>query len=189
MIHETLRRARANSSLSLRTLAQLTGIAPSNLSVIENGRRDPTATTAERVARALGVELVALNTKGRITAAAAADAIAEAASPQVAYRSFLQLANDLAAASPFDRIVLVAEQPGLTNTRWDDAIAGLVEWLLHKVQAPIPEWVFDRPGDGGARWEPQRTDTLIAVHADIRRAPEPLRRRGVAIEAEELTAA
>lgn len=189
MIHETLRRARANSSLSLRSLAQRTGIAASNLSVIENGRRDPTATTVERIARALGVELVALNTKGRVTASAAADAIAQAASPQVAYRSFLQLANDLAAASPFDRVVLVAEQPGLTNTRWDDAIAGLVEWLLQKDHAPLPDWVIDRPGDAHTPWEPQRTNTPLALHADIRLAPEPLRRRGVAIEAQELMAA
>jgi len=189
VIHEALHRARANSSLSLRALAKQTGIAPANLSVIENGRRDPTATTAERIARALGVELVALNTKGRVTAAAAADAIKEAASPQVAYRAYLQLANDLAAASPFDRVILAAEQPGTTNTRWDDAIAGLVEWLLEQDHAPVPDWVNDRPGDADSPWEPQRTNTPLALHADIRRAPEPLRRRGVAIEEEELTAA
>ncbi|WP_404444198.1 helix-turn-helix transcriptional regulator [Microbacterium marinum] len=189
MIHKTLQRARANSSLSLRALARQAGIAPANLSVIENGRRDPTAATAERIARALGVELVALDTKGRVTAAAAADAIKEAASPQVAYRAYLQLASDLAAASPFDRVILSAEQPGATHTRWDDAIAGLVEWLLKRDHAPVPDWVADRPGNADSPWEPQRTNTPVALHADIRRAPEPLRRRGVAIEEEELTAA
>jgi len=189
MIHETLQRARTNSSLTLRALAKRTGIAPANLSVIENGHRDPTATTAERVARALGVELVALNTKGRVTAAAAADAIKQAPSPQIAYRAFLQLANDLAAASAFDRVILAAEQPGATNTRWDDAIAGLVEWLLEQEHAPVPDWVNDRPGDADTPWEPQRTNTPLALHADIRLAPEPLRRRGVAIEAQELIAA
>ncbi|MFT3798880.1 helix-turn-helix domain-containing protein [Microbacterium sp.] len=189
MIHETLRRARANSSLTLRALAERTGIAAANLSVIENGRRDPTATTAERVARALGVELVALNTRGRVTAAATADAIARAASPQVAYRAFLQLANDLEAASAFDRVILAAEEPVATSTRWDDAIAGLVEWLLVKRDAPVPDWVSDRTGDVDTIWEPQRTNVPLSVHADIRRAPEPLRRRGIAIEAEELIAA
>lgn len=189
MIHETLQRARANSSLSLRALAERTGIAAANLSVIENGRRDPTATTAERVARALGVELVALKTRGRVTAAAAADAINHAANPQVAYRSFLQLAQDLDAASPFDRVILAAEQPAATNTRWDDAIAGLVEWLLGREQAPVPDWAIDRAGDADTIWEPERTSAPLTVHADIRRAPEPLRRRGIAIEAEELIAA
>jgi transcriptional regulator with XRE-family HTH domain len=189
MIRETLRRARENSALSLRALARETGIAAANLSVIENGRRDPTAATAERMARALGVEFVALDTKGRVTAAAAADAIREAASPQGAYRAYLQLANDLAAASPFDRVILAAEQPSATNTRWDDALAGLVEWLLNEEHAPVPDWVKDRPGDADSPWEPQRTNTPLALHADIERAPEPLRRRGVAIEEEELTAA
>lgn len=189
MIHEILQRARLNSSLSLRRLAERTGIAAANLSVIENGRRDPTATTAERIARALGVEFVAVNARGRVTAAAAADAIKQAESPQAAYRAFLQLAIDLRAASPFDRVILVAEQPASTSTRWDDAIAGLVEWLLEEEHAPVPDWVIDRAGDADAIWEPQRTGTPLAVHADIRRAPGPLRRRGVAIEADELISA
>lgn len=188
MIHEALQRARANSSLSLRALAERTGIAAANLSVIENGRRDPTATTAERVARALGVEFLAIDTRGRVTAAATADAIKHASSPQVAYRAFLQLANDLQASSAFDRVILAAERPASVNTRWDDAIAGLVEWSLEKAHAPVPEWVGARVGDADTVWEPQRASTPIAVHADIRRAPEPLRRRGIAIEEEELIA-
>lgn len=189
MIHEALHRARVNSSLSLRAVAERSGIAAANLSAIENGRRDPTATTAERVARAIGVEFVALNTRGRVTAARAADAITQAVNPQAAYRIFLQLANDLEAASAFDRVILVAEQPAATGTRWDDAIAGLVEWFLERGGAPVPDWVLHRSGDADTIWEPQRTDVPLAVHADIRRAPEPLSRRGIAIEAEELIVA
>lgn len=60
VVGANLRRARLERGLSQESLAAESGIAPSFLSQIENGRRSPTITTVDVLARALSVPIVEL---------------------------------------------------------------------------------------------------------------------------------
>jgi transcriptional regulator with XRE-family HTH domain len=180
----TLRRARLNAGRSLNDVAAASGIAASNLSAIEHGRRLPTIGTVDLITSAIGVEFVLVPSRGRATVARASAAIGEAESsaPVAAYRTFLQLADDLASVNAFQRVLLAAEEPLRIRSRWDDAIAGLVEWRLAQARAPLPDWVAERDDVGEQLWEPQRTEKPLPLSADSRQVPEPLRRRGILIE-------
>jgi len=180
----TLRRARLNAGRSLNDVAAASGIAASNLSAIEHGRRLPTIGTVDLITSAIGVEFVLVPSRGRATVARASAAIGEAESsaPVAAYRTFLQLADDLASVNAFQRVLLAAEEPLRIRSRWDDAIAGLVEWRLTQARAPLPDWVAERDDVGEQLWQPQRTAKSLPLGSDPRRVPEPLRRRGILIE-------
>jgi len=180
----TLRRARLNAGRSLNDVAAASGIAASNLSAIEHGRRIPTIGTVDLITSAIGVEFVLVPSRGRVTVARASAAIGEAESsaPVAAYRTFLQLADDLASVNAFQQVLLAAEEPLRIRSRWDDAIAGLVEWRLTQARAPLPDWVAERDDVGEQLWEPQRTAKPLPLSSDPREVPEPLRRRGILIE-------
>lgn len=181
-----LRRARLNAGVSLRRTASLSGVGASSLSGIENGRREPTSGTLERIAETLGVRIAVLPYVNRLSAAAATDAIRVYAAdePAAAYRTFLQLADDLAAADDYERFLLTAEEPRILGTRWDDAVAALVEFRL--AGFVTPPWTAMRRGSPGAHWEPQRTRISLPALTDITDAAEPFRRRGIAISEGEL---
>ncbi len=184
---EGLRRARLNTGRSLYDLASVSGIAASNISAIEHGRRVPTIGTVDLIASAIGVEFVPVPLHGRATVARASAEIIvqEESSPAAAYRTFLQIADDLAAVNAFQRVLLAAEEPLRTRSRWDDAVAGLVEWRLGQVDAPLPDWLVEREVVDRGWWQPRRTESPLALNADPDLVPEPLRRRGILIEEEE----
>ena len=56
-VGETVQRLRAESKLTLRTLATRSGFSASFLSQVENGQASPSIASLERLARALGVGL------------------------------------------------------------------------------------------------------------------------------------
>ncbi len=147
-IVNTLRRARRRSGASLRSVASLSGVGAGNLSAIENGHREPTSSTVDRLASTMGIEWVPFHAEGRTPAASAADEITRAENDgrhAQAYRRFLQLADDLASADPVTRVLLSAEPPDDSPSRWLDAIAAVVELRLHEVRAPVPSWVSGTP--------------------------------------------
>lgn len=188
-IVSSLRRARKNARVTLAEVAVRSGVGETNLSAIENARRDPSTATVQRIADSLGVTFVAVPVRGRSSAASAAAAIADAqasGNPRLAYRNFIQLADDLAAVDPATRVVLAAEEPERSGGRWDDALAALVEYRLIQAGAPLPQWVHKRTGDHDHTWEPQRSSVPLPVGADEDLVPEPFRRRGVLIEENEL---
>lgn len=188
-IARSLRRARRRSGASLRTIASRSGVGAGNLSAIENGHRDPTTSTVDRLAFAIGIELIPVATQGRSSAARAAEEIVEAESLgqfPVAYRRFIQLADDLASADPVTRVLLSAEEPDQSTSRWLDAIAALLELRLNQASAPIPSWVTTRVGDPDTVWEPQRSARPLPVSADRTQVPWEFLRRGIAIEEGEL---
>jgi predicted transcriptional regulator len=60
-----LKEARESRGLSLQDVSDRTGITRASLSLLENGRGNPTMTTLRRVADAIGVEiLVTVTAKG-----------------------------------------------------------------------------------------------------------------------------
>lgn len=189
-IATSLRRARLNAGVSLRRAAVASGVGASSLSNIESGRREPTSGTVERIADTLGVRVAVIPRVDRLTAADAVEAIATFADtePAAAYRAFLQLADDLAASDPYERFLLTVEEPRRLGTRWDDAIAALVELRLPKGTAP--PWASDYDtAQHRAVWEPQRTRFALTDLTDLSEAPEPFLRRGIAISAGELESA
>ncbi|WP_347346218.1 helix-turn-helix transcriptional regulator [Microbacterium sp.] len=189
-IATSLRSARLNSGVSLRRAATAAGVGASSLSNIESGRREPTSGTVERIAETLGVRVVVIPRVHRLTAADAAEAIATYADaePATAYRAFLQLADDLAAADPYEQFLLTVEEPRRLGSRWDDALAALVELRLPK--GSVPPWASNHDAaPGKAVWEPQRTRFELSVATDLSEVPEPFLRRGIAISAGELESA
>lgn len=189
-IATSLRRVRLNSGVSLRRAATASGVGASSLSNIESGRREPTSGTVERIAETLGVRVAIIPRVDRLTAADTTETIASYADaePTAAYRAFLQLANDLAAADPYERFLLTVEEPRRLGNRWDDAIAALVELRLPKGSAP--PWASARDeATGQDVWEPQRTRFPLPALTDLSEAPEPFRRRSIAISADELESA
>jgi transcriptional regulator with XRE-family HTH domain len=191
-IRDSLRRARKQSGASLRSVASRSGVGAGNLSAIENGHRDPTSSTVDRLTSVIGIEWVPVLTQGRTPAARAAEEIADAEDRgqfAQAYRRFIQLADDLASADPVTRVLLSAEEPDDSPSRWLDAIAALLEVRLHEVSAPVPTWVTERAGHPEAVWEPQRSARPVPLSADRTRVPPEFLRRGIAIEHGELLSA
>ena len=178
--------------VSLTELARRSGIARSNLSAIEHARRDPTASTVDRIARNLDSRILVVPDDGRASAANIAEEIVRFERDgdwRGSYRAFLQLANSLTAASSWERILLAAEPPLPVDPEWDAAIAGLVEWKLDEAGIPAPPWADSRPGDPRWRWHPKANSAGIVARARENRIPASLRDRGIWIEERELQSA
>lgn len=191
-IQNSLKQARVRAGLSLTDAAKQSGIQRSNIAAIENGRRDPTASTIEKIANAARVRFVPVKRDGRTTVADAATSIADAVSQnntKRAYRVLLQVANDLTTPDPADRFVLTIEPPVHVSPEWDAAIAGVAEWRLRQAHLPLPGWIPSVRGNRGWGWTPPLSPASAAIPAREENVPAPLRERGVLIEADELTSA
>ena len=188
-LQSSLKQARIRAGLSLTDAARRSGVQRPNIAAIENGRRDPTASTIEKLASAARVRLVPVADDGRTTVAEASATLADAVRNddiRRAYRVLVQVADDLTAPDPADRFVLAVEPPGRITPEWDAALAGIAEWRLCQARLPLPGWIVDERGEPDAAWVPPVSAVSTAVPVDLDDVPEPLRRRGVLIEASEL---
>ncbi|WP_426625359.1 helix-turn-helix transcriptional regulator [Leifsonia sp. McL0607] len=188
-IQRSLKQARVRAGLSLSDAAKKSGLQRSNIAAIENGRRDPTASTIEKIANAARVRLVLVTSDGRTTVAEASTVLAEAVrenNVRRAYRVLAQVANDLTTPDPADRFVLAIEPPTQISPEWDAALAGITEWRLCQAQLPLPGWVVDEHGNREWDWTPPLSAATASIPIDLHNVPEPLRKRGVLIEADEL---
>jgi transcriptional regulator with XRE-family HTH domain len=191
-IQSSLKQARVRAGLSLSDAAKKSGIQRSNIAAIENGRRDPTASTIQKIANAARVRLIPVKSDGRTTVAEASAVLAEAVQQnnvRRAYRVLAQVANDLTVADPAGRFVLAIEPPAQISPEWDAALAGVTEWRLSQAQLPLPSWVADEHGNQDWNWTPPLSAASASIPVDIENVPAPLRNRGVLIEADELTSA
>lgn len=181
------RSARAASGLTQIELASRSGIAGSSLSLIEHGKREPTVATLDTLLRATRHTAVIIPTV-RSDAATIASEIATAVThsdSEVAYRRFLQLADNLAAESGATKVGLTLTEPAPTGSeQWDAAIAALCEYRLNAERLPIPNWITMRKGSLDNRWAPHTSDYKIP--ADLKKVPREFLRRGILIEAETL---
>lgn len=189
MFTTALRNTREEQGLSLRTLAKRSGVAHSNISAIEHGRRIPTTATIEQLAHTLGVTFIAVPAAAQHTAESTSAVIVEAANygqHGSAYRRFLQFSDDLGRLDPTTRVIVTASAPAPSTHRWVDAVAALAEYRLTEVGAPLPTWVRNTAGYPEAPWEPQRSELLLPKISDPSNVAEPFLRRGVLIEESEL---
>jgi len=181
-----LRRTRSLTGRSLASVAARAGVTVSNLSTIEHDRREPRSSTIDRLAAALDITLVPVATGGRNTAAEAAEHLvaALAAGDQGrAYRTVLQLSNDLDTATPYLRALLVAEPAPPVEAGWDAFLAAVIEWRLEQAGLPSPDWISQTAGDRDPPWAPP--DALLPARPE--HVPAAFLRRGVLVEAAELT--
>jgi transcriptional regulator with XRE-family HTH domain len=178
------RSARAASGLSQSELAARSGIAGSSLSLIENGKREPTVATLEALLLATRHTVVTLPTVRSDAARIAAEIAAalSASDEPLAFRRFLQLADNLAAERGATRVGLTLTEPLPTGSEhWDTAIAALCEYRLNADALPIPDWILGMDGNPGIPWSPRTSDYDIPTEAN--RVPREFRERGILIEA------
>ena len=182
------RSARAASGLTQCQLAVRSGIAGSSLSLIENGKRDPTVSTLEALLRATRHTVVTVPTL-RSDAARIAGEIGAAitrSDHDLAFRRFLQLSDNLVSERGSTRVGLVLTEPTSTGSiGWDAAIAALCEYRLNADHLPVPDWVTEQLGRPDEPWAPRTSD--YDIPADPRRVPSEFLRRGILIEAETLS--
>ena len=174
------RSARAASGLSQSELAARSGIAGSSLSLIENGKREPTVATLEALLLATRHTVVTVPTV-RSDAARIASEISAAlvgSDEPLAFRRFLQLADNLAAERGATRVGLTLTEPLLTGSEhWDTAIAALCEYRLNADALPLPDWILGRVGSPDSRWSPRTSDYDISAEAE--QVPREFRDRGI----------
>ncbi|MGO4678758.1 helix-turn-helix domain-containing protein [Microbacterium sp. 2MCAF23] len=187
---DQLIRLRHRRRLPATILGARTGIDTSAIYAYEHGRRDPRVSTAEAWARGLGARLIVVDTHGRASAAETAARIQDHLGDgdrNAAAQALLQFASTLQVCDVLAVAALTIDEPESKEDGWTWAIAGLVEYVTARRGIPTPHWVTETSGDPTARWTPWATELTDLV--DVDRVPEPLRRRGVLIEAGELESA
>lgn len=126
---------------------------------------------------------------GRLTAEAAAELIKtrldQQAGQLLVELPFFQLADDLAASVPTLRAALtVTPPPSTQETRYDAAIAALVELRCTEVGIEPPEWVHDPHRVADPAW---LVCGLPSLEPFVRaETPEAFLRRGVLVSADDL---
>lgn len=184
-----LQRSRIGASLTQAALGTLARIPQSSIARAESGDQGLTVATLDRLVRAAGFRLTVIPTRG-VTAADAAESVVEylaTHNEDGPYRSVIQLADDLAREHGAERVALTVTPPQPTgDIRYDAFIAGVVETRLDEERLPHPVWLAT-----AARlnppWfvDPWSTGDPPTIEA----TPDPLRERGVIIDAAELVSA
>jgi len=140
--------ARSTRRLTQAALAAAARVPQPSVARVERGRRDLNVATLDRLVHAAGCQLAILPST-RTTAAAAAVAVRHAVedhNDEAAYRSVIQLADDLAAEDSAERVALCVTPPVATgDDRYDAFIAGIVEHRLSEGDLPLPKWVPTAP--------------------------------------------
>ncbi len=142
----SVRRARG---LPQAVVAARAGEAVPNLSIIENGRRSPSAAKLDRILRASGARLLPAPTTRAGALEASADIRRSVLSndQQGAFRAWLSYNDALAAEDAVNRVVLSAFPPEPTGSAlYDAALAAVTEFRLAESSAPIPAWVDETAG-------------------------------------------
>ena len=180
------RAARHARGVSQAQLAARTGLQSSNISFIESGRRVPRVDTLDTLLRSSGARLTISPTL-RSTALEASTEIRRwlaVDDRQQAFRSWLAFNDDLAAETPTNRVVLTAYPPQPTGDElYDAALAGLAEYRLGEVSAPLPPWVNSAPQLDEPR---VLTDSRFVTASVLGPIPDEFARRGVLIDADSL---
>lgn len=103
---------------------------------------------------------------------------------ELAYRRFIQLSDDLTNDAEVRELITAGIET--TGTRWDDAVAALVEHHFINLGLPVPGWAVERGANPVELWEPQRSTQPLPFSVDFDEVALPFLRRGVLIEENEL---
>lgn len=173
--------ARRARRLSQSFVASRAGEAESNLSVIESGRRSPSAVKLDRILRASNARLAVVPTtrEGALEASSEVRRALQEKNERLAFRVWLSYNDALLAETAVNRVVLAAFPPEPTGSPvYDAAFAAVTEYRLREVSAPVPAWVEETEALG----EPViLADSPYVLSVDPATVPEPFLRRGVLI--------
>lgn len=182
-----LLRSRSAAALTQAALGRRVGVPQSSIARAERGRQDLTVAMLARLVAATGNRLTIMPGRG-LSAADAADAIRcalEANEPDLAFRTMIQLADDLAREHGAERVASCVSPPRSTgDVRYDAFLAGLVETRLVAEHLPLPIWLAGAPVLS-IPWV-VAGDWLVGDVQTVAETPDALRSRGVIIAAEDL---
>ena len=138
-----LRAARKAAGLNQTELARLAGTSQPAISALERGAHDPSFDTLNRILGHTGWRLISVPSTGlpAVDAAALIATALEHGDLASAFRSLVQINDDLAAERGANRLALVLTAPETTgHPAWDAALAGVTEYRLNHVGIPLPDW-------------------------------------------------
>src|SRR5579863_10550897 len=146
-----LREARHRRGLTQRELAHRAGVPQPTISAIEAGRRSPSVELFERIVQRgrLPLEIRLVDESPFSVVAHGRELVRRLSNPrrplgqreEGAFRSVIDLRNDLHAASDDEFYSLVADRPPLSGTRrWDAFVAGVVEDACEHRGQKAPSW-------------------------------------------------
>lgn len=182
-----LRTARSGAQVTQTVLGRRAGVPQARISEIERGRADPSVGRLLELIRASRHTLALLPTLSP-PAHEAADEIGEylrQGDEGRAFRRFVQLSDDLV-REPLHVLIALASSPPrpVGHAGFDAALAALIEYRTEEAEAGVPTWVYDEWRVCEQGWSPSE-DPVLAAYSRAT-APEPFRRRGVYISADDL---
>jgi len=184
MTLDLIRTARRTNKQTQKALSARSGVPASSLSLIEQGKRNPTLETVDSLLRSTGHTLVTVRTM-RESAATIASRVERAlgdSRPDLAVRHFLQLNDNLIAEHNEVRYVLGSSEPAATGVKhWDAALAALVAYRLAEEDFPAPSWTLHPDRYLKKRWT--FNDGLYVIPVDTVDVPTEFLERGVLIDA------
>ncbi len=180
-----LRQARRTRALTQRQLAAASKVSQPSIADLESGRHDPSVGHLDRLLRPLGYQVTVLPTRAG-SAADAAEAITRhvrAGDEERAFRTVIQLSDDLTGEHGALRVALTVTPPPPTGSeRYDALLGALIDHLLDAESLPRPEWLDTVP----TLRETWIVDRFAAEDIE-KRTPEAFRRRNIWIDPAELS--
>lgn len=187
---DLVRAVRAESSLSVRALADAAGVAASTVHRIEQDDLEPTVATLRQIVEAAGQRLTV---EARLDHAASIVGLALSIQPDVVAGDYIgpvrraaELAGRFGTADRETRHRMIAAKPPATgDVRWDAFVAGLAEWLAVRAGLPAPAWVGDNDRYLRRGWW---VTPMESMHAwEYAGSPASFQNRGVYLHRESLT--
>jgi DNA-binding XRE family transcriptional regulator len=178
-----LRAARSASNLKQSALASGARASQAEVSAIENGKRNPTVDTLDRLLAKTGHRLIAIRTDRPdvVTSAARIAMAVKRGDRESALRAFLDYSDGLASKNGVDRVVLAASEPHATGSdAWDAALAAVTELRLDEGKVPKPDWITTFGRQLKAPASPHLT--AYDLPPDVELVPPEFLRRNVLIE-------
>lgn len=141
---DELRRARLESGVSLKKLADFANTSIEEISKIETGFHEVSFEHIQSLLTLTQHRLVSIPTNAK-TPGEVSELIKSALeleNPRRAYRAFLAFSKTLQLLDPAVRLALTLNRPESTDDRlYDAAIASLIQHWLQSDSLPVPSWV------------------------------------------------
>ena len=179
---DLLKHSRSQAGLTQRELAAKAGVSNSEVARIESYRVQPSIPVLGRLLDVLGLG-VGISGEYRDNRASA-NGIAESIKAEVAanndqraFLAWLVLLDDLSAVTSVRLLELVRDPPLPTgDSRYDELIAGLVEYVCEAKAVDPPPWV-DEPWRTTEQWYVSGLPGLYEFERE--ESPPPFAKRGV----------